>query len=268
MQIKKSNGIATSRKCCSKKNNLISSAGMNISKIIKSFLESLGIILTDNQFAQIDRLGVAMLEDPLYKSVSKISDPNEIAIKHFLDCLIPFSLGIPFEKSKTIIDLGTGGGFPCLPFAIMLPNTNLIAVDSRKKSVEFVIRMSKLVGLNNVTGVHSRIEDLAHDSKFRENSDYVICRALSSVRTLAEYTLPLTKNEGYSFYLKGPKLDEELSEASNAFSVFGVKSENLSCFRVSPPLVPFERNFLLIKKESTIPAKYPRKSGLPSEKPL
>jgi 16S rRNA (guanine527-N7)-methyltransferase len=209
-----------------------------------------------------------MLEDPLYKSVSKISDPNEIAIKHFLDCLIPFSLNIPFEKSKTITDLGTGGGFPCLPFAIMLPNPNFFAVDSRKKSVEFVVRMSESIGLKNVTGVHSRIEDLGHDSKFREKSDFVICRALSSVRTLAEYTLPLTKNEGYSFYLKGPKLEEEVTDAANAFSILGIKPENLNYFRISPPKIPFERNFLLIKKESTIPVKYPRKSGLPNEKPL
>lgn len=239
---------------------------------IKNFLfpclENLGVKLSEHQYAQLDMLASAMLADPLYKSVSKIFDRQEMALKHFLDSLAPICFALPEWKAKKIIDLGTGAGFPALPLAVAFPESHIIAVDSRQKSVEFVARIAATVGLKNVVTCHSRIEDIGHDKKFRESADLVVCRALSSVRTLVEYTMPLTSTGGSNFYYKGPKLDEELAEAANAFSAFSIKSENVEVFRLAPPKLPFERNFLLIRKISPVPARYPRKCGLPTEKPL
>lgn len=239
-----------------------------ISDYIKPQLDGLKIALTDVQLNQLDALAEAMLADPLYKSVSKIFEPEEMAIKHFLDSLIPLCYNHQIWKSKKIMDLGTGGGFPCLPLAVALPNAEITAVDGRQKSVDFVARMAKAVGLSNVSTIHSRIEDLGHEPEHREKYDLVVCRALSSVRVLSEYTLPLTKNGGWSFYYKGPKLDEEIAEAENAFKVFGITSDAVEIYRLLPPEVPFERNFIAIRKTNTIPAKYPRKAGTPLSKPL
>lgn len=239
-----------------------------ISDFIKPQLERLKIALTDVQLNQLDALAEAMLADPLYKSVSKIFEPEEMATKHFLDSLIPLCYNHPIWKSKKIMDLGTGGGFPCLPLAIALPEASITAVDGRQKSVDFVARMAKAIGLNNVTTIHSRIEDLGHEASHREKYDLLVCRALSSVRVLAEYTLPLTKNGGWSFYYKGPKLDEEIAEASNAFKTFEVNPDDIEIYRLLPPEVPFERNFIAIHKVKPIPAKYPRKAGTPLSKPL
>ena len=239
-----------------------------ISDLIKPYINSLKIALTDKQLEQLDLLVDSMLKDALYKSVSKIFDIEEIAIKHILDSLLPLCYSLPIWKSKNILDLGTGGGFPCLPLAIALPDINFTAVDGRQKSVDFVARMVETIGLNNVKTVHSRIEDLGQNKEYREKYDLVLCRALSSVRVLLEYTLPLTVNNGWSFYYKGPKLDEEISEASNAFKVLGVDTENIEIFRLLPPEIPFERNFVSIHKTKTVAAKYPRRAGLPLSKPL
>lgn len=239
-----------------------------ISDFIKPQLESLKIALTEKQLNQLDSLAEAMLADPLYKSVSKIFEPEEMAIKHFLDSLIPLCYNHPVWKSKKIMDLGTGGGFPCLPLAIALPDSQFTAVDGRQKSVDFVARMAKAIGLKNVSTIHSRIEDLGQDAEHREKYDLVVCRALSAVRVLSEYTLPLTKNNGWSFYYKGPKLDEEIAEASNAFKTLEVIPENIEIYRLLPPEVPFERNFIAIHKTKSVPAKYPRKAGTPLSKPL
>lgn len=239
-----------------------------ISDFIKPYTDRLKINLNEVQFEKLDLLAENMINDPLYKSVSKIFDTEEMAIKHFLDSLLPLCYSLPLWKSQKILDLGTGGGFPCLPLAVALPQSHFTAVDGRQKSVDFVARMANSIGLNNVETIHSRIEDLGQDKAHREKYDLVLCRALSSVRVLAEYTLPLTKNSGWSFYYKGPKLDEEISEASNAFKIFGVDSNNIEIFRLLPPEIPFERNFISILKNNSVPGKYPRKAGTPLSKPL
>ena len=239
-----------------------------ISSFLKPWNEKLKLDLKEDQLELFDALAETMLADPLYKSVSKIFEPEEFAIKHILDSLIPLCFKLPLWKSKSILDLGTGGGFPCLPLAIALPESNFTAVDGRQKSVDFVARMAKSLGLVNVNTIHSRIEDLGQDKNHREKYDLVVCRALSSIRVLTEYTLPLTINNGWSFYYKGPKLDEEISEASNAFKILGIDTNNIEIYRLTPPEIPFERNFIAIHKTKTIVAKYPRKAGTPLSKPL
>lgn len=241
---------------------------ISISAILSPYLERLKIKFSAGQYEQLDKLAATMLADPLYKSVSKIFDPEEMALKHFLDSLAPLCFSLPAWKAKKIMDLGTGAGFPCLPLAVALPESQIIAVDSRKKSVEFVARMAAAVGLKNVITHHSRVEDIGRDSQFREQSDLVVCRALSSVRTLVEYTMPLTRTGGHVFFYKGPKLDEERAESANAFSVFSIASDSVEVFRLLPPELPFERNFMVIRKTTAVPERYPRKSGLPVEDPL
>lgn len=239
-----------------------------ISLIVQDYLKALGINAEKDKLSQLDFLVKTMLEDPLYPSVSKISEIGEIATKHILDSLAPLTFKLPLWKAGKIIDLGTGGGFPCLPLAVFLPEAEFVAVDARKKSVDFVARIAEKTGLKNVKVYHSRIEDLGRLSLFREKSDLVVCRALSAVRTLIEYMLPLVKNGGHALMYKGPKLDEELADSSGAFNAFAVSEEDLTLLRLAPPELPFERNFLVIHKTRIVSDKYPRKSGLPTSRPL
>lgn len=236
--------------------------------ILKPYLESLGINVSPSQVEQMQHLLRAMLADPLYPSVSKIFAPDEIVVKHFLDSLAPLCFNLPLWKSRRALDLGTGGGFPCLPLAIALPDCQFCAVDARQKSVDFVARMASAVGLKNVSVQHARIEDIGREKGFREKADLVVCRALSAVRTLVEYTLPLVKSGGWAFFYKGPRLDEELAESSGAFSAFSIASSDIELLHLAPPELPFERSFLAIKKMQPVAEKFPRKSGLPTSKPL
>lgn len=237
-------------------------------RAIAPFVERLGLPLDQQQLRRLQILADLMRQDPLYRSVSKISDPEEIAIKHFLDSLAPLGRVSEVWHSKKIVDLGTGGGFPCLPLALALPESQFVAVDSRQKSVDFVARMAEKAGINNVTTRHARIEDLGHDREFREQADLVVCRALSAVRILVEYTLPLIKNGGQALFYKGPKLQQEMYEAENALQKFFIATSDLEVFSLLPPDVPYERNFVRIYKRRSVPALYPRKAGLPASRPL
>ena len=242
---------------------------MNFESFMGPWFNKLGLKIKVDELELLNSLGKSMLADPLYPSVSKISKPEDIALKHFLDSLAPLALETEvFKNSKVIMDLGTGAGFPVLPLAIMLPQVDFIAVDSRLKSVDFVSRMARNIGLKNVQVVHSRIEELGQNKQFREKSDVVICRALSAVCTLVEYTIPLTKVGGYSFYYKGPKLDNELEDADNAFKQLGIKKSDVRTYTLMEPILPFNRGFLQIKKTKATSGKFPRKNGMPSSKPL
>ncbi len=239
-----------------------------ISLIVQDFFKLLGINADEKKLSQLDLLVKNMLEDPLYSSVSKICEIEEIATKHIIDSLAPLAFKLPLWGAKKIVDLGTGGGFPCLPLAVFLPDAEFTAVDARKKSVDFVARIAEKTGLKNVKACHSRIEDLGRLPSYREKSDLVVCRALSAVRTLIEYMLPLVKNGGHALMYKGPKLDEELGESAGAFKALAVSDDCLTMLRLAPPELPFERNFLIVYKAMTVSEKYPRKSGLPTSKPL
>lgn len=240
----------------------------SVIRVVEPYIEKLALPLSRQQLEQLQLLSTLMQQDPLYKSVSKISEAEEIAVKHFLDSLIPLGLAPGIWKATNIIDLGTGGGFPCLPLAVALPQSSFVAVDSRQKSVDFVARMADKAGIKNVRTRHARIEDLGRDSAFRESYDLVVCRALSAVRILVEYTLPLLRNGGQSFLYKGPKLEQEMLEAAKAFKVFGIAASDIELLSLLPPQVPYERNFVRILKRHPVPAAYPRKAGLPASRPL
>lgn len=243
-------------------------SGKYLVRIIEPYVASLNLPLDTRQLDQLQLLADLMLQDPLYKSVSKISDQEEVAIKHFLDSLVPLGLNAAIWKVDRILDLGTGAGFPCLPLAVALPDRNFVAVDARKKSVDFVARIADKAGIKNVKVCHARIEDLGQEKNFRESYDLVVCRALSAIRILVEYTLPLVKNGGQAFYYKGPKVQQEMFEAANAFKLFGVADSDVKLLQLLPPEVPYERNFVRILKRKSVPAIYPRKAGLPASRPL
>jgi 16S rRNA (guanine527-N7)-methyltransferase len=238
-------------------------------QLLQLELNKIGVSLNARQAEKFDLLGESMLADPLYKSVSKIFEPSEIVMKHFLDSLVPLAFSLPcWENSKLILDLGTGGGFPMLPLAIMMPEARFIGVDSRLKSVEFVGRMANGTGLNNVSAKHSRIEELGRDKKFREKADLVICRALSAVRTLFEYCVPLVKNKGYALFYKGPKLEIELKESESAMKELGISKQQVILKELQEEVFGFSRGYLLVNKLKSVPDLYPRKSGMPTAKPL
>ncbi|NLM17412.1 MAG: 16S rRNA (guanine(527)-N(7))-methyltransferase RsmG [Candidatus Riflebacteria bacterium] len=235
---------------------------------LKPYLEFLHLQITQEEFNSLEKMRFEMLSDSMYKTFSTIFEPEEYALKHVLDSLLPLVFSKEALKGKRVVDLGTGGGFPALPLAIMLPDSKIMAVDSRKKSADFVSKIAEKLNLNNLEVLQCRIEDFGQDFLYREQFDIVVSRALSSLSVLLEFSMPLLKKGGQAIFYKGPKLDEEVSEAVNSMKIFGITPENMSIKRFSSEQLPYERNFFIARRMKSVPKKYPRRPGIAAAKPL
>lgn len=242
---------------------------MRILETLPRYLADLGLNLSPEQLIRLEDGCGQMLADPLYPSVSKIAIPEEIATKHILDSLAPLALDLPCWKGlQRMVDLGTGGGFPAMPLAVLFPESEVVAVDAKGKAVEFVTRMRDGLDLGNLVPHLGRAEDLGQRPGWRESFDLVVCRALAGVRVLVEYCLPLVRIGGYALLYKGPNLDTEMGEARNALRTLGVEPDEVRIFTLTPPRLPFERGYVLIAKTRPTPKTYPRRNGVPASKPL
>lgn len=196
-------------------------------------------------------------------NLTAITDKDEIILKHFIDSL---TIEKYIKDNDKVIDLGTGAGFPGIPLKIKNESIDITLVDSLNKRVNFLNEVIKELNLKNITAIHSRIEDLAHDKNFREKYDVVTSRAVANMSTLVEYMLPFAKIGGICICMKGPNVDEELENAKGAIKKLGGKVEKVESLTL--PDSDIERNIVIIKKISQTDKKYPRKAGTPSKDPL
>jgi len=165
---------------------------------------------------------------------------------------------------KSLIDVGTGAGFPGLPLAIVYPKMRVTLMDSLNKRTKFLEETVCELGLTNVTVIHARAEDLARDKKHRESYDLAVSRAVANMSTLLEYTLPFVKKGGFFVAYKSVKGPEELAEAGRALKLLGGALEKTEVFK----LFDMERTLIAIRKTGQTPRAYPRKAGTPGKNPL
>ena len=183
-------------------------------------------------------------------NLTAITDEEEIIEKHFIDSLTILKY---IKDGYTIIDVGTGAGFPGLPIAIS-SRAEVTLLDSLNKRVNFL------------NSIHGRAEEMGANQKYREKYDVAVSRAVAPMNVLVEYLLPFVKTGGICICMKGPKADEELKEAKRAIKLLGgeiIKQEKLKLDNEK-----MERNLIIIKKVSTTAKKYPRKPGMPAKQPL
>lgn len=224
-----------------------------------------GINLNDKQ---VDRLLLYMelLREWNEKiNLTAITEPEEIVTKHFLDSMSVFSTGY-IKKGDSVIDVGTGAGFPGLVMKITEPDINLTLLDSLNKRIGFLKTVSEEAGLKGINFVHSRAEDAGINPNYREKYDIAIARAVANMSTLSEYLLPFVKVGGYFIALKGPLADEELKNAEKAIATLGGKIEKVE--EVDVPFTDLHHKIVIVKKVKPCPKGYPRKAGTPSKKPL
>ena len=194
-------------------------------------------------------------------NLTAIVDPEGIAVKHFLDCLMIFKY-IDIPKGASVIDIGTGAGFPGVVIKIARPDIKLTLMDSLQKRINFLDTLCSELGLE-VTTVHSRAEDIT--PKQREGYDFAVARAVANMRVLTEYCLPYVKVGGSFVAMKGSTAAEEVKEANKAIATLGGKLEAEDLFE----LLEFGgRGIINVKKISQTPTKYPRNSGKISKQPL
>ena len=200
-------------------------------------------------------------------NLTRITDKNEVYLKHFFDSITPLlEFSDLFKGEKSLCDVGAGAGFPSLPIKILCPDLSITIVDSLGKRLKFLDELVSDLSLDKVTLVHSRAEDAGQNKNLREKFDLVTGRAVARMSVLSEYCLPLAKVDGYLVALKGPKAQDELAEAKNAIEVLGGSVKEVK--ELTLPDTDDERTLIVVKKVKATPKKYPRQAGTPNRKPL
>jgi 16S rRNA (guanine527-N7)-methyltransferase len=228
---------------------------------LKSLFKDYNILLTDEQVAQFNKYYDLLIEWNEKMNLTAITEKKDVYIKHFLDSCLCYDL---IKENKSIVDVGTGAGFPSIPLKILLPDTKFTLVDSLNKRLLFLDCVIKELNLKDITCVHSRAEDFA--VKNREKFDCCVARAVARLDTLSELCLPLVKVGGSFIALKSQDLDEELKLAKVAIITCGGEIKTIKDF-VLPNNIGV-RKILLINKVKNTPSKYPRGQNKPKISPI
>lgn len=233
-----------------------------------SDLEELEISLSDEQMLQFVDYYELLKEWNSFMNLTAITDFDEVLKKHFIDSLSVVKVMNDIEKKNgiSIIDIGTGAGFPGIPLKIAFPHLRITLLDSLHKRIKFLDEVILKLGLEDIDTVHGRAEDFARPDKLRESYDFCVSRAVANLSTLSEYCLPFVKVGGKFISYKSEKLTIELMEAEKAVSILGGKVEKQVDYML--PSSDIYRNLLLISKISLTPKKFPRKAGLPAKEPI
>lgn len=225
--------------------------------------EGLGITLEPLMIERFESYARLLIEWNQKMNLTAITAPAEIAVKHFLDSLTLLSyVDIPPEAK--LADVGTGAGFPGLPLLIARPDIKLTLIDSLNKRLTFLKAVCGELGLN-AEFVHARGEEVGKMPQHREKYHFATARAVSHLRELSEYTLPLVKKGGSLISMKGPQPEKEIEEAQKAITTLGGKVEAVHSF-VLPDAG--ERSLIVINKISHTPPNYPRPSAKIAKFPL
>ena len=222
-----------------------------------------GMELSDKQIAQFNLYYELLTAKNKVMNLTAITEYNDVVKKHFIDSMM-ISRVLDMKKINLLCDVGTGAGFPGIPLKIVYPHLHLTLVDSVGKRVNFLSEVVEKLGLEDVEAIHSRTEDLAHNSKYREKYDLVTARAVASMNVLSEYCIPYAKIGGYFAAYKSGNIEEEIENAKNAVKTLGGKIEKKDMFE----LYEMGRSIVLIRKVNSTPKIYPRKAGTPSKNPL
>lgn len=196
-------------------------------------------------------------------NLTAITEPTDIILKHFIDCLI---INKHIKSTDKIADIGTGAGFPGIPLKIYNNNLNIDLIDSLNKRLIFIKEVINKTQLGNINIIHSRAEELAHNKEYREKYDVIVSRAVAPLNILLEYTLPFIKKGGKCICMKGSNVQEEIANCKNALEKLGGKIEIVE-EKVLPD-TDIVRAIVIISKIKETSIKYPRKAGMPSKEPL
>ena len=236
-----------------------------MSKIFEEKLAHLGIVLNDTQKEQFHQFYEILVEWNSFMNLTGITEYEEVNEKHFVDS-VSLIKAVDLSKVKTVIDVGTGAGFPGIPLKIAFPHLEIVLLDSLNKRVKFLNEVIEQLGLTGIRAIHGRAEDYAKQKEYREQFDLCVSRAVANLSTLSEYCIPYVNVGGMFIPYKSGEIDEEVETSKTAIHILGGKLSEVVKFRL--PGTDIGRSFVKIEKIQNTSKKYPRKAGLPAKEPL
>ena len=221
--------------------------------------------LSDGQVDQFNRYYELLVKKNEVMNLTAITDYHEVCLKHFADSI---SLSQYYDMSSvdSLIDVGTGAGFPGIPLKILFPHLNVTLLDSLNKRLLFLEDVIDELDLDNIKTVHSRAEEAGRMKNLREHYDLCVSRAVANLSTLSESCLPLVKVGGIFISYKAGEVEDEINSAKHAIKKLGGKIKSVEEF--SLPDSDISRSFVIIEKVNETSNLYPRKPGTPNKKPL
>ena len=228
-------------------------------------VKKIDIELSDHLLEQFQKYYELLVEWNKVMNLTGITEFEEVLTKHFLDSLACVK-AIDMTKVKTIMDIGTGAGFPGVPLKIAFPHLEACLLDSLKKRVNFLEESFELLGLEGIKAIHGRAEEYAKNKEYREKYDLCVSRAVSNLATLSEYCLPYVKEDGYFLPYKSGDIKEEAANSKKAVKILGGSIEDIISFAI--PDTDMARTILKIHKTKATPKRFPRKAGLPTKEPI
>ena len=238
---------------------------MSFAEILKKAAEEYGISLSETQLQQFDRYQELLVEWNQKMNLTALTEPKDVAIKHMIDSVSVYDEKW-FSEGMSVIDVGTGAGFPGLPLKILCPSLKVTLLDSLNKRVKFLETVVSELGLSDIVCVHARAEEAARQKQYREKFDAVVSRAVARLPILAEYDLPFVRVGGFFAAMKGAKYEEEAEEAKKAVKLLGGGEPVLR--EIKLPELEDKRGIIYIRKEKKTPSVYPRKAGTPEKNPI
>jgi len=230
---------------------------INLEKLFIESLKKFGLEINENQLKQFEQYKNLLIEWNEKINLTRIIEPEKIYIEHFLDSLTV--LNYCDKNVKSIIDIGTGAGFPGIPLKILNPDFNVTLVDSTNKKVNFLNEVINELGLENIRAIHGRAEEMSREKIHRERYDLCVSRAVANLKVLSELCIPFVKKDdptGQFICLKGPKIHEELGDAENIIPILGGKLKSVN--NLSLPNSHDNYYVVIIDKIKNTPEKYPR----------
>ena len=234
----------------------------NFNDILVKGFEKFNIQLTDTQIQQFNIYCRLLIEWNNKMNLTAIKEPDEIAIKHFVDsCTVAHYVKI--KENAKIIDIGTGAGFPGIPLKILRNDIQLTLLDSLNKRITFLNEVANQLGFT-AEAIHGRAEDFGRNNDYREKFDLAVSRAVAPLNVLSEYSIPFVRKGGKFISMKGPNVQEEIEQSKKAIKILGGKFNNIVQFNVGDN----SRSIVIVEKLNNTPYTYPRHGSKISKKPL
>ncbi len=238
---------------------------MDREEIIKSKTDMLHINLNDLQIKQFVTYYDMLIEKNKVMNLTRVTSFEDVVDKHFVDSLSIVNV-MDLNRDMTVIDVGTGAGFPGIPLKIAFPQLKITLLDSLDKRTGFLNEVISALGLKDIAACHGRAEDYGHFDDYRERYDLCVSRAVAELNVLCEYCVPFVRIGGYFVAYKTDNVLEEIGNAKNALRIMGAVTDNVCGFDL--PGTDISRSLAVFRKISSSGLRYPRKAGKPSGRPL